>query len=67
MPRAQHSTPEVPRDGARPTRVGRALADGGLGEIALPFVILSLVALTIIPVIIQAGARRLRSEITDVA
>ncbi|HEY8470659.1 MAG TPA: ATP-binding protein, partial [Longimicrobiales bacterium] len=45
----------------------RALADGGLGEIALPFVILSLVALTIIPVIIQAGARRLRSEITDVA
>jgi signal transduction histidine kinase len=67
MPRAQQSTTEVPRDGARPTRAGRALADGGLADIALPFVILSLVALTIIPVIIQVGIRRLRSEITDVA
>ncbi|HEX7091363.1 MAG TPA: ATP-binding protein [Longimicrobiales bacterium] len=67
MARAQQSTTEVPRDAARPTRAGRALADGGLAEIALPFVILSLVALTIIPVIIQAGTRRLRSEITDVA
>jgi signal transduction histidine kinase len=67
MPGAQQSTTGVPRDGARPTRAGRALASGGLGEIALPFAILSLVALTIIPAIIQAHARRLRSQITDVA
>jgi len=66
MPRAQqHTNRAAPRDEPRAAAAGPARTASRLPEFAFPFVVLSLVALAVLPPVLQRETREIRMEITD--
>ena len=65
MPRAQQHTDHGAHDEPRRAAAGPAHAASRLPALAFPFIILSLVALAVVPPVIQREARQIRNEITD--
>jgi len=66
MPRAQqHTNRAARRDEPRRAAASPAQTASRLPQFAFPFIVLSLVALTVLPAVLQRETREVRTEITD--